>query len=215
MDQHPDITDPVIAKAYAHPLRIEIMGLLDNRVASPTRIAAELGTPLSNTSYHVRQLAGMGLVKLVGRRQKRGSVEHFYTAVVRPRLADHVWARIPPIVKRAIIGGRLAQLGKELFSAAELGGFDREDIHLTRTRLSLTPQGWRTLTRRLNEVLVGLDELKAEEAPRLGDDPHAETIEATIVMAAFESPPPSAFETEGEGSPWPDEIQGVAPSGTV
>ncbi|MBV9212474.1 MAG: hypothetical protein JOZ25_02385, partial [Actinobacteria bacterium] len=34
-----DITDPRIAKAYAHPLRIHILGMLDDRVASPSEIA--------------------------------------------------------------------------------------------------------------------------------------------------------------------------------
>ena len=66
-----DITDAKLAKAYAHPLRIQILGLLDNRIASPREIAAELGTPLSNTSYHVRQLVSLGFVELVGRRASR------------------------------------------------------------------------------------------------------------------------------------------------
>ena len=65
-----DITDARIVRAYAHPLRIHILGLLDNRVASPREIAAELGTPLSNTAYHVRQLVALGLVELVGRRAR-------------------------------------------------------------------------------------------------------------------------------------------------
>ena len=50
-----DITDPRIAKAYAHPLRIHILGMLDDRVASPSEIpeaepeavpGAALETPL-------------------------------------------------------------------------------------------------------------------------------------------------------------------------
>ena len=53
-----DITDAKIVKAYAHPLRIRILDLLDERVASPSELASELETPLSNTAYHVRQLAG-------------------------------------------------------------------------------------------------------------------------------------------------------------
>src|SRR5256885_29338 len=60
-----DITDPRIAKAYAHPLRIHILGMLDDRVASPSEIAGEIGAPLTHVSYHVRQLAGLGLIKLV------------------------------------------------------------------------------------------------------------------------------------------------------
>lgn len=210
MSKPVDISDPVIAKAYAHPLRIEIMGLLDNRTASPRQLARELGAPLSLTSYHVRQLAQMGLVELVSRRQKRGSIEHFYTALVRPRLYDDVWARLPAIVKRAIIGGRLSQLGKEVVAAAELGGFDRDDIHLTRTRLTLTAAGWRTVTRELAAMLERLDQLRVDEAARLKDAPETERIDATIAMVAFESPPPAAFEDGDAGTPWRDELEDTA-----
>ena len=211
MSKPADITDPVIAKAYAHPLRIEIMGLLDNRVASPTQISTELGSPLSLTSYHVRQLVGMGLVKLVSRRQKRGSIEHFYTAIVRPRMYDDVWARIPPIVKRAIVGGRLSQLGKEFFGAAELGGFDREDMHFTRTRMSLTPDAWRRVGRELAEMLERLDRIKADEAAKLDADPHAERIEATAVMMLFESPPPRTFDSAHAPASTRGTVDDVAP----
>src|SRR5215210_4683770 len=165
------ITDPTIAKAYAHPLRIELMGLLDNRIASPSQLAAELGSPLSLTSYHVRQLAQMGLVRLVRRRQVRGSIEHFYTAVVRPTLYDDAWANIPSIVQRSLVGGRLAQLGREIATAAEAGGFERDDIHLTRTRMSLSAEGWRIAAREFANLLARLDQLKADEAAKLTAEP--------------------------------------------
>jgi DNA-binding transcriptional ArsR family regulator len=208
------ITDPTIAKAYAHPLRIQIMGLLDNRVASPSQLAAELGSPLSLTSYHVRQLASWGLVKLVRRRQVRGSVEHFYTAIVRPTLYDDAWASIPPIVKRAIIGGRIAQIGHEVGAAAKTGGFDREDIHLSRTRAALSPEGWRTVAREFADMLARIDQLRDEEAAKFKDDPHAEHVESTIVMMLFESSPPATFDAHEAGAPWQDdEVADVAPPG--
>jgi DNA-binding transcriptional ArsR family regulator len=210
---HPaDITDPTIAKAYAHPLRIEIMGLLDNRVASPRQLATELGASLPTTSYHVRQLVSMGLIKLVRRRQTRGSIEHFYTASIRPRMYDEVWSRLPSITKRAIIGGRLSQLGKEIFSAAEAGGFDREDIHLTRTRMTLTRAGWEEVSAQLAEALSRFDEIKARDAARVEGDPDAPAIEATAVMALFETP--LAAMIEGGGAALrsePDEFADIAP----
>jgi DNA-binding transcriptional ArsR family regulator len=206
-----DISDPRIAKAYAHPLRIEIMGLLDNRVASPSQLSAELGSPLSLTSYHVRQLAQMGLVRLVRRRQVRGSIEHFYTAVVRPTLYDDAWASIPSIVKHALIGGRLSQLGREVASAAEAGGFERDDMHFTRTRMSLSLEGWQALARELAQLLTRIDQLKVDEAAKLAADPHAEPIEATAVMMLFESPPPGTFDAHLPDSPTHDEVPDVAP----
>jgi DNA-binding transcriptional ArsR family regulator len=206
-----DITDPMIAKAYAHPLRIEIMGLLDNRVASPRELAIELGASLPTTSYHVRQLASLKLIKLVRRRQKRGSIEHFYTGIVRPRMYDDVWSKIPRVVKRAIIGGRLSQLGQEVFTAAEAGGFDREDIHITRTRMTLTHEGWREISEGLAALLERFDQIKAEDAARLAEDQDAVGIEATAVMMLFEAPAPGTFSDAAEPS-GVDELEDVAPS---
>src|SRR2546423_10057395 len=114
-----DITDLKLAKAYAHPLRIQILGLLDNRIASPSEIAAELGTPLSNTSYHVRQLVSLGLVELVGRRASRGAIEHHYTAKVRPTITDEGWAKLPEIVKRAVVDGLPQQTIAHVVAAAQ------------------------------------------------------------------------------------------------
>jgi DNA-binding transcriptional ArsR family regulator len=184
----------MIAKAYAHPLRIEIMGLLDNRVASPRQLATEMGASLPTTSYHVRQLASMKLIKLVKRRQTRGSIEHFYTASVRPRMYDEIWSRIPSIVKRAIIGGRLSQLGNEVFAAAEVGGFDQDEIHLTRTRMTLTREGWEEASQHLAAVLERFDEIKVRDAARIEADPDSARIEATAVMMLFETAPPAMID---------------------
>src|SRR4051794_38595206 len=82
-----DITDPRVVKALAHPLRLRILQALDGRVASPSEIADELGTPLSNTSYPVRQLAGLGFVRLVDRAARRGAIEHYYVAVAQPTVS--------------------------------------------------------------------------------------------------------------------------------
>jgi DNA-binding transcriptional ArsR family regulator len=70
-----------LARATAHPLRIsilEILGLDGGRILSPSDLSLELQIPLSNTNYHVTELAKAGLIKLVGQRQVRGATEHFY-----------------------------------------------------------------------------------------------------------------------------------------
>jgi len=46
-------------------MRTRILGMLDERVASPRQLSDELDAPLQNVSYHVRELAKLGLIKLV------------------------------------------------------------------------------------------------------------------------------------------------------
>jgi len=70
-----------LARATAHPLRIsilEILGIDGGRVLSPSDLCQELQIPLSNTNYHVTELAKAGLIELVHQRQVRGATEHFY-----------------------------------------------------------------------------------------------------------------------------------------
>jgi DNA-binding transcriptional ArsR family regulator len=79
-----------LARATAHPVRVsilEVLGLDGGRVLSPTDISRELQIPLSNTNYHVTELANANLIELVGQRQVRGATEHFY------RLPAHLRTR--------------------------------------------------------------------------------------------------------------------------
>lgn len=70
-----------LARATAHPLRIsvlEILGMDGGRTLSPSELSQELQIPLSNTNYHVTELAKARLIELVGQQQVRGATEHFY-----------------------------------------------------------------------------------------------------------------------------------------
>src|SRR3954452_5598430 len=70
-----------LARATVHPFRVsilEILGIEGGRVLSPSDLSQELQIPLSNTNYHVTELAKGGLIELVRERQVRGATEHFY-----------------------------------------------------------------------------------------------------------------------------------------
>src|SRR6185312_12556421 len=70
-----------LARATAHPLRIsilEILGMDGGRTLSPSELSQELQIPLSNTNYHVTELAKAKLIELASQRQVRGATEHFY-----------------------------------------------------------------------------------------------------------------------------------------
>jgi len=70
-----------LARATAHPVRIailELLGMDGGRTLSPSDLCLELQIPLSNTNYHVIELAKAGLIELVAMRPVRGATEHFY-----------------------------------------------------------------------------------------------------------------------------------------
>src|SRR3954471_20560612 len=58
------LTDPRSLRAYAHPLRMSLIGLLRREgPMTATRAAAELGDTVPNCSFHLRQLAKYGLAE--------------------------------------------------------------------------------------------------------------------------------------------------------
>jgi DNA-binding transcriptional ArsR family regulator len=83
-----------LARSTAHPLRVsilEILGMDGGRTLSPSELSQELQIPLSNTNYHVTELAKAGLISMVKQRQVRGATEHFYCL---PAVAERERAQI-------------------------------------------------------------------------------------------------------------------------
>jgi DNA-binding transcriptional ArsR family regulator len=156
-----DIGDPRLVKALAHPLRVQILGVLEERVASPSDLAEELGAPLGNVSYHVRTLAELGLLKLVRRRTRRGAVEHYYQARGRATVSDEAWSQVPSVVRRSMVGVALEQA----VSAAADGGFEGDDTSVTRHSLTLDAEGVREACdalAKLHDELAAIQERSAE-----------------------------------------------------
>jgi DNA-binding transcriptional ArsR family regulator len=187
--------EPALAKALSHPLRMRILTILGQRVASPVELATELDVPLNNLSYHVRTLLDLGCIELVRTEPRRGTLEHFYRAIERPIISADEWSAIPLNVRRAIADGVLTQIAKDLKTAAARGGFDRSDVHLTRTPLAIDEQGWDELAELTGDLLEKALEIQAAAAGRIADrkkagEDEADTFTATLSMLLFEQPPP-------------------------
>jgi len=83
----PELEDPRYAKALAHPLRVRILAMLEERDASPVQLAGRLEAPLGTVAYHVRTLERLGLIEMVATHQRRGATEHVYATRRHPRLS--------------------------------------------------------------------------------------------------------------------------------
>src|ERR687890_2282479 len=97
-----DLVDPRLAKALSHPMRARILTILNERVASPNEISEMIDERLPNVSYHVRALLDLGCIELVSTAQRRGAIEHYYRAIVRPFFSDRDWKRLPKSGRQAI-----------------------------------------------------------------------------------------------------------------
>lgn len=70
-----------LARAFAHPMRIAILGALARKRTSPVRLAREMDARLSYLSYHFGVLRKLGFIRLARKLPKRGVTEHLYEAV--------------------------------------------------------------------------------------------------------------------------------------
>src|SRR4029077_7160421 len=74
---------PPQVKALAHPVRNTILGLLHERAATVTELAAALQRPKSTVAHHVKVLGGAGGSASVRRRGVRAIEERFYGRTAR------------------------------------------------------------------------------------------------------------------------------------
>jgi DNA-binding transcriptional ArsR family regulator len=178
--------DQRLVRAIGHPLRLRLLTIFNERVASPSDLAAELGEPIGNVSYHTRILARLGCVELVKTKQVRGAVEHYYRAVVRPVFSDDDWAQLPQSIRKSLAGAVLTEIADDMAASATDGGFDRDEVHLSRTTVTLDEQGWQDLNEALQEVVDRALEIQAESAARLSSDSGSDSEAAALVLMLFE-----------------------------
>jgi DNA-binding transcriptional ArsR family regulator len=182
--QEPAI-DQRIMKALSHPLRVRMLTLLNQKVSSPSELAEELDEPLGNVSYHMRFLADLNMVKLVRTEPRRGAVEHYYEALEPPLISDDDWAQLPVALRRSLSDSTLSQIAKDLKGAAKAGGFDRENIHVSRVALTLDAQGWDELSDMLSDVLERARRLQEQSNKRRKRSDGA-AIPTALVLMQFE-----------------------------
>ncbi|MGH2744975.1 MAG: ArsR/SmtB family transcription factor [Thermoleophilaceae bacterium] len=180
------ISDPRLVRALAHPLRLRILSILEQRVASPKELAHEIGAPLTHVSYHVRQLAQFGVIKLERTTPRRGAVEHHYRLDARPSITDEGWGGAPEIAKQALVGAVLGQMGAQVNAAAAEAGFSRDGAHLQRMPLELDDEGWREASKAIRALVAELERIQADAHGRR-KGPHPEGRAATAVMMLFET----------------------------
>ncbi|HEU4976847.1 MAG TPA: winged helix-turn-helix domain-containing protein [Baekduia sp.] len=184
-----DIEDPRLVKALAHPLRIRIIGILEQRSATPKEMARMLGVPLENLSYHVRTLRDFGYIELEETRMVRGAVEHRYSLAVQPRITAETWEQLPAVVREALDAAHLSQIWETVSRAATQGKLDRPESHLTRRFARLDEPGFAAASQVLTEAWERLVAIEQQAAERLDRHETAE-VPAFFVTMLFDAPDP-------------------------
>jgi hypothetical protein len=183
-----DGVEQIVAKAFAHPLRVQILIILNERVASPNLLAQELGQSLNLVAYHVRVLEKYDCIELVDTKQRRGATEHFYRATRRQFLTDSEWSRLPDSLRPGLSGAMLKAAFDDVEEAVSSQTFDElEDRHLSRTPMVVDKKGWDEASSLLGETLERLLAIQAEASQRLAAGGESGML-SKVVMLHFKSP---------------------------
>ena len=158
-------------RATAHPVRLQILSLLTGADMSAAEIARELDITHANASYHLRFLAGAGLVVEAGEEKIRGGVAKRFRHPWDSEVSD-------PTATAEDRGRYVRAMAEELVRRAALRK-PRTPTRLTDAELWVTPETW--------THVQGL----VDEASRLV---HAEakpprtpgTLHVTMTAATFE-----------------------------
>jgi DNA-binding transcriptional ArsR family regulator len=182
------ILDARVVKALGHPVRVQALTILNERIASPNEISKELGQSVGHVSYHIKVLKECECIELVDTTPRRGAMEHYYRATDRVFLDVSEWAAVPKSVRPGLSGSLLQTITEEASTALTSGTLEkRGDRHLSWTPMLLEEEGWEELTKSMGEMLERALAIQAESAKRLtkADVPG---IPVSVSMLAFETP---------------------------
>ena len=99
------------------------MSILVEGPASPRQLAAEIGEPLNNVTYHVNQLRDLGCIELDRTEPRAGGrvIERFYRARQRAYFDDDAWAVLGDRERLGVIWSIVRLISKDLATAMVVG----------------------------------------------------------------------------------------------
>ncbi|HXQ88218.1 MAG TPA: winged helix-turn-helix domain-containing protein [Solirubrobacterales bacterium] len=178
--------DQQLVRAIGHPLRVEILRLLEDGPSGPKRLSDRIGEPLGNVSYHMKVLRRYDCIELVETIPARGAVEHIYKLKSRGTIGSRTWKEVPPALRTHYAGSAFASFANRAVEALDAGTVEtREGSGVTWLSLNVDEQGWKELRKVMGNVedrFRAVADRCAErmEAPRDG-------IPVIVAVAAFEA----------------------------
>ena len=133
-------------------------------------------------------LHDLGCIELVDTEPRRGALEHYYRAIMRPFFGDRDWKRLPKNARGSISDAVLQLVWDDAAEAIKTGQFDdRENRHLSRSVLCIDQQGWDELNELLVETLDRAMGIQADSASRAAKE-ETDRFSANLVMLTHPTP---------------------------
>lgn len=181
-----------VAHAVIHPVRLDALSILFERVASPKEISKLLEVPLGTASFHVGELVEDDVIELVRTEPRRGAIEHFYRAKVKPEVSDAQWKKMPKASRRRIAALALQAIVADSLASLRHGKMDTDEkMRLAWIPMQLDAKGNDEVAALQAEMLERLEEIKARSEDRASEEAEAAPVRIAAMMW-FERGAPSS-----------------------
>jgi DNA-binding transcriptional ArsR family regulator len=180
------------AAVLAHPVRVRVLELLNERDMSPIEFCREGFAPesmdVSHVAYHFRELAEFGCLTVIEENKRRGSIEHVYRGIGRAYFSDADWTSLDREERARITKTVIQGLFARIEGAMMTDTFDsRDDRHLSWVAMKLDEQGWREMATTLAAAFGEVEQIRGEAEKRLAEG-GGSVIPSTCAILGFESP---------------------------
>lgn len=186
----PPLISSRLAAAMSHPTRFHTMAALGQLgSATPAEIAAKIGEPLNNVTYHIKVLLELGCIELVGAEPARGGrvMRHVYRTTRRAYLETEAWEQLSEKEKLVVSNGLMRQISEDVAEAMADGSFyEADDSHVSRMPMDLDRKGWDEVVVLLKATLDRLIEIQEEMDARASED--SEATPSKVAIIHFRSP---------------------------
>lgn len=172
-----------VAHAVIHPVRLDALSILFERVASPKEISKLLGVPLGTASFHVGELVQDDVIELVKTEPRRGAIEHFYRAKVKPEVNDAQWQKMPKASRRRIAALALQAIVADSLASLRHGKMDTDEaLRLAWMPMQLDDEGQDEVAALQAEVLERLEDIKARSESRSPEEAETAPVRIAALM---------------------------------
>lgn len=182
--------DQNLIRALAHPLRREILEVLNEQEASPNIVSGLLDEKLYTVSYHTRVLNECGVITLTRTEPRRGATENFYRALPESSIGHKMLKAVPASLRGSVTLASFKAFVGKLVSALQAGTIDdQDDTALSSMNLAFDSEGRADAADVIQDTLARLKAIDEQSRKRVATN--SETLSAYVSgVALFAAAPP-------------------------
>lgn len=180
-----------LAKVFSHPLRAQLLALLNEQPGSPHDLMERLAVlgevnSLNLIAYHVRVLQRYEAIQLVDTETVRGATKHIYAANRKMLIDGDDWLELPDEAQIGICANAIGEAVERAQAALEQGTMPQDDPVIVNLRLDVDDAAWTLIRERMT---IAWDEVEKVQPGAIDRTPDPQKrFPVTVTLLAYKSP---------------------------